>query len=247
MNESSLSKSIQYAAIGIVESPFQQKFAIPRQPNLVSEARGKIILNKEFTDSNALRELEQFSHIWVLFHFHETEDQGWTPTVQPPRLGGKTKVGVFASRSPFRPNAIGMSVLKNLGYEKIEDCIVVHVGGIDLLNGTPVLDIKPYIPYADSISDAAAGYAKQAPGKDLDIQFAEAAENFLAVAEPTHPDLRKLIVALLRQDPRPAWRVREDDSKQYGMTLYHYNIKWRISDKNICVSSIEDLSNGEEF
>lgn len=239
MSDSNSDESIQYQPIGYIKSPFKQKFAIPRQPNLVAEAHGELILNETFTDTNSLRELEQFSHVWLLFHFHATEQQGWAPTVQPPRLGGKTKVGVFASRSPFRPNAIGMSVVKNLGYEKVDNRTVLKVGGIDLLDGTPVLDIKPYVPYADDVKGATGGFANLAPGKDIRILFSEEAETSLTEYDSDFPDLKQLITAILQQDPRPAWRVKEDDQKQYGMSLYNFNIKWRMTDQDIMVLTIE--------
>lgn len=242
MSGSHSDESIHYQPIGYIKSPFKQKFAIPRQPNLVAGAHGELILNETFTDANSLRELEQFSHVWLLFHFHATEQQGWTPTVQPPRLGGKTKVGVFASRSPFRPNAIGMSVVKNLGYEKVDDRIVLKVGGIDLLDGTPVLDIKPYVPYADDVEGATGGFANSAPGKDIRVLFSAESETILAEYKADFPDLKKLIAAILQQDPRPAWRVKEDDQKQYGMSLYDFNIKWRMTDQDIMVLTIESVS-----
>ena len=239
MSKTRSQDSIPYKPIGYIRSPFKQKFAIPRQPNLVAEAQGEMVLTDEFTDTNALRELEQFSHIWLLFHFHETEDHGWTPTVQPPRLGGKTKVGVFASRSPFRPNPIGMSVVENLGYKKIDSRVVLKLGGVDLLDGTPVLDIKPYIPYADSLPDASGGFAESRPGEDFEVNFSEAAEASIAQNAIEYPGLRDLIEAVLKQDPRPAWRVREDDTKRYGMNLYDFNIKWSMTENGITVLSIE--------
>ncbi|MEQ8952563.1 MAG: tRNA (N6-threonylcarbamoyladenosine(37)-N6)-methyltransferase TrmO, partial [Gammaproteobacteria bacterium] len=149
--------------IGILHSPYRQKFAIPRQPNLVPEAEGIISFESEYADPNLLRALDQFSHLWLLFLFHETASQGWSATVQPPRLGGKTRVGVFASRSPFRPNPLGMSVVRNLGHGMKNGRLQLRVGGIDLLDGTPIVDIKPYIPYADAIADAQGGFAAEAP------------------------------------------------------------------------------------
>jgi len=239
LSEARAQDSILYKPIGYVSSPFKQKFAIPRQPNLVAQAQGELVLTKAFTDVDALRELEQFSHIWLLFHFHETESQGWTPTVKPPRLGGKTKVGVFASRSPFRPNSIGMSVVENLGYKKTDNKVVLKLGGIDLLDGTPVLDIKPYIPYADSLPDACGGFAESPPGEDFEVSFSAAAEASIAENAIDYPSLRDLIKAILKQDPRPAWRVREDDNKRYGMSLYDFNIKWTMTENGITVLSIE--------
>ena len=232
--------SLSYQAIGIVRSPFKQKFAITRQPNLVREARGEILLFKDFATTDAFRELETFSHLWLLFHFHGTAEQGWTPTVQPPRLGGKQRVGVFASRSPFRPNPIGLSALENLGVEQRDEELVLKVGGIDVLDGTPVLDIKPYIPYADSIPDATGGFAQSAPGTDQTVEFSGAAESMLASLAGRYPELRQFITAILRQDPRPAWRMKPKDEKRYGMSLYDLNIKWELQDDVAVVLSITE-------
>lgn len=233
----------EYQAIGFISSPFKQKFAIPRQPNLVPEAIGELLLQGSYGDPDILRELESFSHLWLLFHFHATADQGWTTTVQPPRLGGREKVGVLASRSPFRPNPIGMSVVKNLGYEKTDEGLLLRLGGIDLLDGTPVLDIKPYVPYADSIEEASGGFAASRPGQAITIEFSAAATAALETFQQQYPQLQSLITSLLQQDPRPAWRVREQDDKQYGMSLYTLNIKWRVEADRVVVLQIEEPGN----
>jgi len=225
--------------IGHIRSPFKQKFAIPRQPGLVKAARGEVVLTRDAADANCLRGIEQFSHLWLLFHFHETADKGWSPTVQPPRLGGKEKVGVFASRSTFRPNGLGMSVVENRGWRQQGSEVILAVAGLDLLDGTPILDIKPYLPYADSIAGATGGYAETAPGNAFAVHFSEEAENMLQVFSGQYPELRELITTVLEQDPRPAWRHREPDPKQYGMSLFDLNIKWRIEDKTISVIRIE--------
>lgn len=228
--------------IGFIRSPFKQKFAIPRQPGLVREIRGEVELQGDYADPNCLRGIEQFSHLWLLFRFHETADKGWSPTVQPPRLGGRERVGVFASRSTFRPNSIGMSVVENLGWQQRGNTLVLTVGGIDLLDGTPVLDIKPYLPYADHVEEATGGYAEQAPGNAFAVSFSPEAEAFLAALPLRYPGLRELIVSVLAQDPRPAWRHRDQDDKQYGMSLYDLNIKWRMQDEGAVVVRIEQES-----
>lgn len=238
---------LQYRPIATVRSPFRQKFAIPRQPNLVPLARGEIVLLKEFAQADALRELESFSHLWLLFHFHATAAQGWSPTVQPPRLGGKEKVGVFASRSPFRPNPIGLSVVENLGVAEVEDKLCIQIGGLDLLDGTPILDIKPYLPYADSLPEASGGFAETAPGSAVTVKFSDVAEEALKQAEGDYPELRALITAILRQDPRPAWRVKDLDEKRYGMALYDFNIKWHFASDAITVVSIKKESDPEDY
>ena len=161
--------------IGKVKSPYKQKFGIPRQANLASSAIGLIKLNNTFTDIDCLREVNQFSHLWIIYLFHETASRGWANTVQPPRLGGKQKVGVFSSRSPFRPNPLGLSAVKYLEHYKEHGSIYIKIGGLDLLDGTPILDIKPYIPYADSIPDANGGYASEKPQQKLSVKFSESA------------------------------------------------------------------------
>jgi tRNA-Thr(GGU) m(6)t(6)A37 methyltransferase TsaA len=230
--------SMNFDPIAHIKSPYKQKFAIPRQPNLVKEAQGEIVFEKDFSDPNSLRGIEQFSHLWLIFVFHETADKGWSPTVQPPRLGGKENIGVFATRSTFRPNPIGLSVVENLGWTQSGSSLTLQVGGLDLLDGTPILDIKPYIPYADILPNATAGFAESAPESDYDISFSPDAENKLLEIETDYPDFRSFIIAVLKQDPRPAWRKKEQDDKRYGMSLYNFNIKWQVHDKHIEVLNI---------
>lgn len=225
-------------AIAILRGPYRQKFAIPRQPNLVPEAIGRLEFQSGFDDPNCLREIEQFSHLWLLFEFHAVKDQGWSPTVQPPRLGGKNRVGVYASRSPFRPNGIGMSAVRNLGVEMVKGKPQLLIGGIDLLDGTPILDIKPYLPYADVIDDARGGYAIEAPASARPVEFSDEAQQQLATIEEQQPGLQQLIASVLSQDPRPAWRVNDADDKQYGMALYDWNIKWRLVDDRVRVITV---------
>ncbi len=232
---------MQFDTIAFVQSPFKQKFAIPRQPNLVPEARGSLRFAPTYCDDDLLRRLDEFSHLWLIFQFHATASQGWTPTVQPPRLGGKERVGVFASRSPFRPNSLGLSVVENLGSRWQDRQLFLDVGGIDLLDGTPILDIKPYIPYADALPRARGGYAQEQPTQAHRVQFSDDARGSLLIEEERHPGLEALIRAVLSQDPRPAWRIKEEDDKQYGMALYDLNIKWRIAADVITVTRIHRL------
>ncbi len=235
--------NIDIHPVAVVRSPFKQKFAIPRQPNLVPEAIGELVFNEPFKDINLFRGLEGFSHLWLVFAFHATAEQGWSPTVQPPRLGGKQRVGVFASRSPFRPNPVGISVVRNLGVHQNADSeLILRVGGIDVLDNTPVIDIKPYVPYADSLPDADAGFADSLPGHARDIKINEKAEQQLEALESDYPDLKGLIQGVLSQDPRPAWRVNKADDKQYGMTLYDVNIKWRIDDQSVHVVDVTRMA-----
>ncbi|MDC1436875.1 tRNA (N6-threonylcarbamoyladenosine(37)-N6)-methyltransferase TrmO [Gammaproteobacteria bacterium] len=228
--------------IAYITSPYKQKFAIPRQPNLVKEAKGEIVFEKDFSDPNCLRDIEQFSHLWLIFVFHETQDKGWSPTVQPPRLGGKENVGVFATRSTFRPNPLGMSVVENLGWEQLGSSLILKIGGLDLLDGTPILDIKPYLPYADALPDAKAGFAESIPGSQYEIVFSAEAEHELNKLQQDYPELKAFISSVLQQDPRPAWRKKEIDEKRYGMNLYDLNIKWQIQGNQIHVISINPES-----
>lgn len=228
--------------IAYIKSPYKQKFAIPRQPNLVKEAKGEIIFEKDFSDPNCLRDIDQFSHLWLIFVFHETQEKGWSPTVQPPRLGGKESIGVFATRSTFRPNPLGMSVVENLGWEHSGSSLVLKVGGLDLLDGTPILDIKPYLPYADALPDAKAGFAESVPGSQYEIVFNDEAEQELNKFQQDYPELKAFISSVLQQDPRPAWRKKDIDEKRYGMTLYDLNIKWQIQENQIHVISINSDS-----
>ena len=183
-----------YTPIGHIASPFKQKFAIPRQPALAS-ARGSVRLTPPFNDANCLRGIETYSHLWLLFLFHENLDHGWTPTVRAPRLGGNNRIGVFASRSTFRPNGIGMSVVKNLGAEHLNGQWQLNVGGIDLLDGTPIIDIKPYLPYTDCVADARATLLDEHPLPAREVHFTELATAQLN-AQP-HSDLQALIIQCL--------------------------------------------------
>lgn len=234
-----MTKTFNLTAIGKVNSPYKEKFAIPRQPNLATSAKGSIELTGDYADANAVKSLEQFSHIWVIFVFHETMDNGWKNLVRPPRLGGNEKVGVLATRSTFRPNPIGMSVLKIDKINTSKNKVVIEVSGLDLLGQTPILDIKPYIPYADAIPAANAGYANTKPETIKEVQFSQQVVNFCEAATNT-PELQQLIEQVLSQDPRPAYKQLKDDDKTYGIRLYDFNILWHIDrDNQIMVSHIE--------
>lgn len=215
--------------IAIAHSPWRQKFAIPRQPNLVPEAEGELHFLEGFADPNSLRGIEQFSHLWLVFVFHETAAQGWNPTVTPPRLGGTERVGVFATRSMYRPNPIGLSVVEFAGVEQRGKQLILKVRGLDLLDGTPILDIKPYVPYADSVTDARGGFAETAPGTMLEVRFSDPARTQLQDLQHQHPQLETLITKVLQQDPRPAQHVRKDSQRDFAMLLYDLNIRWRFS------------------
>lgn len=229
---------MQLTPVAILRSPYKQKFAIPRQPGLVREAIGELVFTPGYADPNSLRGLEGFSHLWLLFGFHETAAQGWSPTVSPPRLGGSSKVGVFASRSTFRPNPLGLSVVEFVDIVQDGKNLVLRVRGIDLLDGTPIYDIKPYLPWADAITEARGGYAEAAPAT-LQVQFSAAALQQLAPHLARLPDLEAFIRAVLAQDPRPAVHVRQNDNREYAMFLYDLNIRWQVADGICTVLAIE--------
>jgi tRNA-Thr(GGU) m(6)t(6)A37 methyltransferase TsaA len=221
-----------FSAIAKVHSPYKEKFAIPRQPGLVSAAKGAIELLPEYNDANMLRGLEQYSHLWVIFVFHQTLAQGWKPLVRPPRLGGNAKMGVLATRSTFRPNAIGMSVVKLDGIEQHNKRCLVHISGLDLLDQTPVLDIKPYVPYADALADANSHFAQQAQSHAVKVNFTPQAKSQLQRYNHQYPELGLLIEQVLAQDPRPAYKKQDECRQEYGMSLYQFNIRWHTQAKD---------------
>lgn len=223
--------------IGFVHSPFDEKFGIPRQPGLAS-VRAQIELVPPFSSPESVRGLEHCSHIWLLFLFSATADQGWSPTVRPPRLGGNQRLGVFATRSPFRPNPIGLSPVRLCGIEQKGDRLWLEVEGADLLNGTPVLDIKPYLPYTDSLPEAEFTLASRIERLELPVQFSPAAqqacdEHSARLNQP----LAQQISEVLLCDPRPAYK-KQDAEREYGISLYGLNIRFRITPEQIEVSSI---------
>ncbi len=239
---SNTNNAITFNYIGHVESPFKEKFAIPRQPGLVNAAQGKVILTGDANNTELVKELGQFSHIWLLFVFHGTQAQGWNPLVRPPRLGGNKKIGVLATRSTFRPNPIGMSVVKLLSVAVENQQVILHISGLDLLDKTPIVDIKPYVPYSDSLPEAQAGFAQTQPAINLSISFSESAQLTLKKLNEKRPELALLIEQVLAQDPRPAYKQGKVDDKRYGMSLYDLNIEWQMQDlTNILVTNITQI------
>ncbi|MFA3789530.1 tRNA (N6-threonylcarbamoyladenosine(37)-N6)-methyltransferase TrmO [Aliiglaciecola sp. SL4] len=230
---------IEISPIGHINTPYKEKFAIPRQPGLVTAAMGQIIFAQGFNSADFIRGIEQFSHLWLVFQFHQTANKSTSPLVRPPRLGGNEKVGVFASRSTHRPNNIGISAVK------FEEVILVNsqtrivVSGMDLLDNTPIIDIKPYIPYSDSIPHAEAGYGQTKPQETLAVIFSQNAREQLAIYQQQHPRLDTLIEQILSQDPRPAYHKTKTTDRLYGVALYDLNIQWRVL-QNTCV--VEQIS-----
>lgn len=226
-------QSLDFTPIGFISSCYKEKFAVPRQPGLVNAAKSELILAGNF-DEECIRGLEDFSHIWLQFIFHETQQQGWKSMVRPPRLGGNQKVGVFASRSTFRPNPIGLSVIELDRVEIIESSVVLHLIGADLMDGTPVLDIKPYLPYVDSIPAANGGFAKERPGTPLEVSFSKESQ---IQCEKLGVELGENIEILIRQilelDPRPSYqRNNTENDRIYAVKLYDFDLKWQYCENN---------------
>ena len=228
---------INIQPIGKIHTPYKEKFGIPRQPGLAKSAEGQIIFFDAFNDPNYLRGIEQLSHLWLIFHFHQTVDKGHSPLVRPPRLGGNQKLGVFATRSPFRPNSIGMSVVEFAAVSYQNKQLILTVKGVDLLDGTPILDIKPYVPYADNVLEASGGMAQHSP-ELMVVIFSEQANAQLKIHEQRYPTLSSLIQEVLSQDPRPAYHQNSQSEKTYGITLYELNIQWQVINQQNLVMTI---------
>ncbi|MGM3174739.1 tRNA (N6-threonylcarbamoyladenosine(37)-N6)-methyltransferase TrmO [Dickeya lacustris] len=220
--------SFCFQQIGIIRSPYKEKFAVPRQPGLIQDGGGELHLLPPFNQPDALRGIEAFSHLWLLFIFHQTADGGWRPTVRPPRLGGNARMGVFATRSTFRPNPIGMSLVELHAVEITRESVILKLGSLDLVDGTPVVDIKPYLPFAESHPQASAGFAQHAPDADMPVMFSPLAEQQLAQYQHHYPNLRRFITQVLAQDPRPAYRKNNDDDKIYAARLLEFNVRWQV-------------------
>ncbi|EKO3450304.1 tRNA (N6-threonylcarbamoyladenosine(37)-N6)-methyltransferase TrmO [Vibrio fluvialis] len=223
--------------IAVIESPYKEKFAVPRQPRLVPSATARVKLLGESNCPEAVRGIEQFSHLWLLFLFDQNLQAGWKPTVRPPRLGGNERIGVLASRSTFRPNGIGMSAVELRGVSKQGDQIYLDLGSVDLVDGTPIIDIKPYIPYSDSIADAQGGYAEAEP-EQAEVTFSAAALETLQRL-PDGQVQQAVIGEVLAQDPRPAYKKNKPDMKEYAVNLYDLNVKFMVNGNLVTVTAIE--------
>lgn len=218
-------------AIARMRSDFPTKFGIPRQSGLVEELRSTIVFEPEFRNPDALRGIEGFSHLWLIWQFSEAVRKDWSPTVRPPRLGGNTRMGVFATRSPFRPNSLGLSCVRLLGKEETTELgTVLHVGGADLMDGTPIFDIKPYIPYSDSFPEALGGFTDHAGEFLLDVEFPS---NLLAQIPA---EKRQALLGVLRHDPRPSYQ--HDPERIYGLSFAGYNVRFSVKDNILTVIEI---------
>lgn len=232
--------SFQFQQIGVIRSCYRQKFGIPRQPGIVTAAEGTLELLPPYNQENLVRGLDGFSHIWVHFIFHQTMDEGWRPTIRPPRLGGKQRMGVFATRSTHRPNPVGMSVVELRKIESGHGKLKLHLGAIDLLDGTPVIDIKPYLPYADALPNAKGGFAPL-PIPIAEVQFTQQAmSQCLRYEQQTGRKLKQLIEQVLGQDPRPAY-LRETSERRHGTALWDLNVVWEYTNHHFLVKELEPI------
>jgi tRNA-Thr(GGU) m(6)t(6)A37 methyltransferase TsaA len=220
--------------IATVRSCFGGKFGIPRQPGLCPSAWGRLVFHEAYRSPEAIRGIEGFSHLWLIFGFHETVDQGWKPTVRPPRLGGKQRVGVFASRSTFRPNGLGLSLVKFEGIDLASpDSPVLLLGGLDLLDGTPIYDVKPYLPYAEALPEATAGFAQAAiPRLTVELESG-AADDFGKLSGRAQAVMREV----LSLDPRPATQVA-DAGREFGAALCGCNVRFVIREGTCWILSL---------
>ena len=222
-------ENVTIQVIARMHSDFATKFGIPRQSGLVEELRSTIVFEPEFRNPDTLRGIEDFSHLWIIWQFSEAVRTEWSPTVRPPRLGGNTRLGVFATRSPFRPNSLGLSSVKLLGVEKTEKYgTVLHVGGADLMDGTPIFDIKPYIPYGDSHPEATGGFTDTADDFLLTVNFPAPLLNILPESK------REAAIGVLSHDPRPSYQRKP--GRVYGLTFAGFDIRFTVEDSTLTVT-----------
>ena len=220
--------------IATMRSDFSTKFGIPRQSGLVESLRSTIVFEPEFRNADALRGIEEFSHLWIIWQFSESLTDHWSPTVRPPRLGGNARMGVFATRSPFRPNSLGLSCVKLIGLEETKTLgTVIHVAGADLMDGTPIFDIKPYIPYADAHPDALSGFTASASDFLLSVDFPDA----LLAKLPNNK--QAAIVDLLSHDPRPSYQ--NDPARIYGLNFAGFDIRFTVENETLYVKEVIHL------
>ncbi len=225
-------EEISINVIARMRSDFATKFGIPRQSGLVEALRSTIVFEPEYRNSDALRGIEDFTHLWIIWQFSEAVRQGWSPTVRPPRLGGNTRMGVFATRSPFRPNNLALSCVRLLGMEHTEKYgTVLHVGGADLMDGTPILDIKPYIPYSDCKPEASGGFTDHAADFLLDVDFPS------ELLEKLPEEKQEAAIGVLSHDPRPSYQRNEE--RLYGLTFAGFNIRFTVQGKLLTVRAVE--------
>ena len=216
--------------IATIRNDFPTKFGLPRQSGLVEGLRSLVVFEPEFRVPEALRGLEGFSHLWLIWQFHQAQREEWSPTVRPPRLGGNVRMGVFATRSPFRPNALGLSCVKLLAVEDGPEGLMLKVGGADLMDGTPSFDIKPYIPYADCKPEATCGFAPD-PGATLRVRSAP------GTAEKLPPEKRAALTGILANDPRP--RYQHQAERVYALDFAGRTVRFTVEGEDLTVTGIE--------
>lgn len=217
--------------IAFIHTDFKEKFGIPRQSGRVSELEGRIVFDPEYRDPEALRGLEGFSHLWLIFDFSQAHREKWSPTVRPPRLGGNTRVGVFASRSPFRPNSLGLSCVRLKRVEKTDrEGTVLVVSGADLLDMTPIYDIKPYLPYADAHPDAVGSYGEENNSHRLNVHFPQ------KLLELLPPEKRDAVIGCLADDPRPSY---QNEPRDYHMRFGDFDIHFSVAGLDITVTAVD--------
>ncbi|HIQ76585.1 MAG TPA: tRNA (N6-threonylcarbamoyladenosine(37)-N6)-methyltransferase TrmO [Candidatus Faecousia excrementipullorum] len=223
---------ISMDVIAVMHSDFPTKFGIPRQSGLAEALQSTIVFEPAYRNPEALRGIEGFSHLWILWQFSQAVRQDWSPTVRPPRLGGNTRMGVFATRSPFRPNAIGLSCVRLLSVEHTQDMgTVLHIGGADLMDGTPILDIKPYIPYCDAHPEAMGGFTQDAGDYLLEVDFPENLKQRLPAEK------QEAICQVLSHDPRPSYQ--KDSDRVYGLSFAGHDIRFTVKDKVLTVVDVQ--------
>ena len=226
-------KNVNIRIIARMKSDFPTKFGIPRQSGLVDALHSTIIFEPEYRNADALRGLEDFSHLWIIWQFSEAVRTNWSPTVRPPRLGGNTRLGVFATRSPFRPNSLGLSSVKILGLEETAEFgTVIHVSGGDLMDSTPIFDIKPYVPYCDCHPNASGGFTDTADDFLLNVVIPD--NHLIKVPE----NKRQALLGILCHDPRPSYQ--NDPQRIYGLHFSGFNIHFSVQDKTLTVSNITE-------
>lgn len=225
-------ETMEMHPIAHMRSDFPTKFGIPRQSGLVEELRSMIVFEPEYRSEDALRGIEDFSHLWLIWQFSQAVREGWSPTVRPPRLGGNTRMGVFATRSPFRPNNLGLSCVRLLEVKHTQQYgTVLIVGGADLLDGTPIFDIKPYIPYSDSRPEAAGGFTDRVGNFLLDVKFPK------ELLEKLPADKQAAAVGVLSHDPRPSYQRKP--GRVYGLNFAGFDIRFTVEDAVLTVQSVE--------
>lgn len=227
-------ENVSIQVIAKMRSDFPTKFGIPRQSGLVEELESTIIFEPEYRNPDALRGIEGYSHLWIIWQFSQAVRQEWSPTVRPPRLGGNTRMGVFATRSPFRPNNLGLSCVKLIGVEHTEENgTVLRVAGADLMDGTPIFDIKPYIPYSDSFPDAAGGFTDTAEDFILNVNFPSELLELLPESK------RQAAIGVLSHDPRPSYQRKPN--RIYGLSFAGFDIRFTVEEKTLTVCEVTKL------